>query len=157
MHFLITATNSLILHPRKLMPIWILILYTCSTCDLDLVFVGHWSGCSSNRHSLDSDHVVKAETNPASTSQCSLGNDSGRDSPIPPESRYSYDINRHAQWRNTSKESISKTKYKLANSACAPKTTQNQNMNVKIGKSKLVKILQKHCEHTKNYQTSMYW
>nr|XP_034332489.1 uncharacterized protein LOC117680542 [Crassostrea gigas] len=48
---------------------------------------GHWSGCSSNRHSLDSDHVVKAETNPASTSQCSLGNDSGRDSPIPPESR----------------------------------------------------------------------
>lgn len=70
-------------------------VYTGSTCDLDLVFVGHWSGCSSNRHSLDSDHVVKAETNPASTSQCSLGNDSGRDSPIPPESRYSYYINRH--------------------------------------------------------------
>lgn len=70
-------------------------VYTGSTCDLDLVLVGHWSGCSSNRHSLDSDHVVKAETNPASTSQCSLGNDSGRDSPIPPESRYSYYINRH--------------------------------------------------------------
>ncbi|XP_061176877.1 uncharacterized protein LOC133185590 [Saccostrea echinata] len=48
---------------------------------------GHWSGSSSNRHSLDSDHVVKTETIPNSTSQYSLGNDSGRDSPIPPESR----------------------------------------------------------------------
>ncbi|XP_069142741.1 serine-rich adhesin for platelets-like isoform X2 [Argopecten irradians] len=39
---------------------------------------GNWSGSSSNRHSLDSD--VKIESMP-STSQCSLGQDSGRDSP----------------------------------------------------------------------------
>ncbi|KAK3096996.1 hypothetical protein FSP39_005483 [Pinctada imbricata] len=40
---------------------------------------GHWSGSNSNRHSLDSDNVK--------TSQYSLGQDSGRDSPIPDESR----------------------------------------------------------------------
>ncbi|XP_060070282.1 uncharacterized protein LOC132550253, partial [Ylistrum balloti] len=39
---------------------------------------GNWSGSSSNRHSLDSD--MKIESMP-STSQCSLGQDSGRDSP----------------------------------------------------------------------------
>ncbi|OWF44994.1 uncharacterized protein LOC110457581 isoform X2 [Mizuhopecten yessoensis] len=39
---------------------------------------GNWSGSSSNRHSLDSD--MKIEGMP-STSQCSLGQDSGRDSP----------------------------------------------------------------------------
>ncbi|XP_052087627.1 uncharacterized protein LOC127724642 [Mytilus californianus] len=53
---------------------------------------GHWSGTNSNRHSLDSDNV-KSDIIPHQTSQISLGQDSGRGSPLPQDDRGSTDTN----------------------------------------------------------------